>query len=123
MAKGDDMQKIANALFSDFYELTMAQGYWKEKKEMKASFDMFFRRNPFGGGYSIFAGLWPLINTIKDFHFEEDDITFLRSLNLFEEGFLSYLSSFKFSGSLFAMQEGSLIFPNEPIIRIEANII
>ena len=123
MAKGENMQKITSALFSDFYELTMAQGFWKEKKGMLVSFDMFFRRHPFGGGYSIFAGLWPLLNTIKDFHFEEDDITFLRSLNLFEEGFLSYLSSFKFSGSLFAMQEGSLIFPNEPIIRIEANII
>ncbi|MGP1438311.1 MAG: nicotinate phosphoribosyltransferase [Treponema sp.] len=117
------MQRITNALFSDFYELTMAQGYWKEKKEMKASFDMFFRRNPFGSGYSIFAGLWPLLNTIKDFHFANDDIAFLRSLNFFEEGFLSYLSTFKFSGSLFAMQEGSLIFPNEPIIRIEGNII
>ena len=117
------MQKITNALFSDFYELTMAQGYWKEKKELRASFDMFFRRNPFGSGYSVLAGLWPLLNTIKDFHFDEDDIAFLRDLNVFEEGFLSYLSSFKFSGSLFAMQEGSLIFPNEPIIRIEANII
>lgn len=123
MAKGDGMQKITNALFSDFYELTMAQGYWKEKKEMKASFDMFFRRNPFGSGYSIFAGLWPLLNTIRDFHFEEDDIAFLRSLKIFEEGFLSYLSSFKFSGSLFAMQEGSLVFPNEPIVRIEGNIV
>ena len=123
MGEGEGMQKITSALFSDFYELTMAQGFWKEKKEMFASFDMFFRKNPFGGGYSIFAGLWPLLNTIKDFHFAEDDIAFLRSLKIFEEGFLSYLSSFKFSGSVFAMQEGSLIFPNEPIIRIEANII
>ena len=117
------MQKISSALFSDFYELTMAQGYWKGKKEIRVSFDMFFRRNPFGGGYSIFAGLWPLLNTIKDLHFDSDDILFLKSLNLFEEGFLSYLSTFKFSGSIYAMQEGSLIFPNEPIIRVEANII
>lgn len=123
MAKGDGMQKISSALFSDFYELTMAQGYWKGKKEIRVSFDMFFRRNPFGGGYSIFAGLWPLLNTIKDLHFDSDDILFLKSLNLFEEGFLSYLSTFKFSGSIYAMQEGSLIFPNEPIIRVEANII
>ena len=123
MAKGDSMQGITNALFSDFYELTMAQGYWKEKKEVKVSFDMFFRRNPFGSGYSIFAGLWPLLKIIKDFHFDADDIAFLKSLHIFEEGFLSYLSSFKFSGSLFAMQEGSLIFPNEPIVRIEGDII
>lgn len=115
--------KMDNALFTDFYELTMAQGYWKEKKELHTSFDMFFRRHPFGSGYSVFAGLWPLLKKIENFHFEDEDIRFLKSLNLFDEGFLSYLSSFRFSGDIWAMNEGSLIFPNEPIVRVEAPII
>ena len=68
---------MTNALFTDFYEITMAQGYWKEKKDMHASFDMFFRKHPFNGGYSIFAGLWPLLKIIENFHFESEDINFL----------------------------------------------
>lgn len=114
---------MTNALFTDFYELTMAQGYWKEQNNIKASFDMFFRSHPFGGGYSVFAGLWPLIKDILNFHFEKEDIEFLKSLNMFDSQFLDYLSSFKFSGSFYAFDEGSLIFPNEPIIRVEAPII
>ena len=112
-----------NALFTDFYELTMAGGYWKEKKNPLTSFDMFFRCHPFGGGYSIFAGLKPLLESIEAFHFEADDIEYLRDLKLFEDDFLNYLSSFKFSGDIWAMKEGSLIFPNEPIVRVEAPII
>jgi len=117
------LKMLNNALFTDFYELTMAQGYWKEKKEIYTSFDMFFRRHPFGSGYSLFAGLWPLLKTIENFHFEDEDIAFLKSLNFFDEAFLSYLSSFHFSGDIWAMKEGSLIFPNEPILRVEAPII
>ena len=117
------MKIMDNALFTDFYELTMAQGYWKEKKEMHTSFDMFFRKHPFGSGYSVFAGLWPLLHAIENFHFENEDIAFLQSLNLFDQGFLSYLASFRFSGDVWAMDEGSLIFPNEPIVRVEAPII
>ncbi len=119
----EERKMLNNALFTDFYELTMAQGYWKAKKDIHTSFDMFFRRHPFGSGYSVFAGLWPLLHTIEDFHFEDDDIAFLKSLNLFADDFLSYLSSFRFSGDIWAMKEGSLIFPNEPIMRVEAPII
>nr|WP_314992671.1 nicotinate phosphoribosyltransferase [uncultured Treponema sp.] len=114
---------ITNALFLDLYELTMAQGYFKRERNTPCVFDMFFRRNPFKGGYAVFAGLEPLLETIQAFHFEESDIAYLATLNLFEDDFLSYLKDFHFSGSLWAMDEGSLIFPSEPIIRVEAPII
>lgn len=114
---------INNALFSDFYELTMAYGFWKNNRDMKAVFEMFFRKNPFKGGYSVFAGLEPLLKTITEFHFEKDDIEWLETLGIFEKDFLDYLLQFKFSGNIFAFKEGSLIFPNEPLIRVEANII
>ena len=117
------MEKLKNALFTDFYELTMAQAYWKNNFNIRASFDVFFRRAPFSGSYAIFAGLWSLINMIKDFHFEADDIDFLAKCGGFEKDFLDYLAKFRFRGSFFAMKEGSLIFPNEPIIRVEADII
>lgn len=114
---------ITNALFLDLYELTMAQGYFKRQRNTPCVFDMFFRRNPFKGGYAVFAGLEPLLEAIQAFHFEESDIAYLATLNLFEDDFLSYLKDFHFSGSLWAMDEGSLIFPSEPIIRVEAPII
>ena len=114
---------ITNALFLDLYELTMAQGYFKRQRNTPCVFDMFFRRNPFKGGYAVFAGLEPLLEAIQAFHFEESDIAYLATLNLFEDDFLSYLKDFHFSGSIWAMDEGSLIFPSEPIIRVEAPII
>ncbi|MGP1594681.1 MAG: nicotinate phosphoribosyltransferase [Treponema sp.] len=114
---------IANALFSDFYELTMAQGYFKKQHNIPCVFDMFFRRNPFQGGYAVFAGLQPLLESIISFHFEDSDIAYLESLKIFEPDFLDYLRRFRFSGSIWAMEEGSVIFPGEPIIRIEAPII
>ena len=114
---------ITNALFLDLYELTMAQGYFKRQRNTPCVFDMFFRRNPFKGGYAVFAGLEPLLEAIQAFHFEESDIAYLATLNLFEDDFLSYLKDFCFSGSIWAMDEGSLIFPSEPIIRVEAPII
>lgn len=112
-----------SALFTDFYELTMAQGYWKNNMDEEVVFDMFFRRQPFSGGFSVFAGLETLLNILTNFTFSEDDIEYLRSLNLFESGFLDYLKDFKFTGDLYAMDEGSVIFPNEPLIRIHANLI
>ena len=114
---------ITNALFSDLYELTMAQGYFKHKNNRLCVFDMFFRRNPFRGGYAVLAGLQPLLEAIESFHFEESDIAYLATLRLFDDNFLSYLKDFRFSGSVWAMDEGSLIFPSEPILRIEAPII
>jgi len=114
---------IDNALFSDFYELTMAQGFWKTGNKTRTVFEMFFRSNPFHSGYSVFAGLEPLLETIKNFHFEKKDIDWLSSIGIFEKDFLSYIADFKFTGNIWAMKEGSLIFPNEPLIRVEADVI
>jgi nicotinate phosphoribosyltransferase len=116
------MEKLS-ALFTDFYELTMAQGYWKKKKNRRAVFEMFFRRHPFKGGYSVFAGLETLLASLKTFTFSDDDIAYLRGLEFFDEGFLEYLKEFRFSGDLYAMDEGSVVFPQEPLIRIDGNLI
>ncbi|UTC74975.1 nicotinate phosphoribosyltransferase [Treponema sp. OMZ 792] len=114
---------IDNALFSDFYELTMAQGFWKKGNNTKTVFEMFFRSNPFKGGYAVFAGLEPLLETIQNFHFEKSDIEWLKSLGIFEKEFLDYIAGFKFSGNIWAMKEGSVVFPNEPLIRVEADTV
>lgn len=114
---------ITSALFTDFYELTMAQGYWKRNINHPAVFDMFFRRQPFNGGFSVFAGLEPLLKTIESFRFSEEDIAFLSHTGIFEKGFLDFLQDFRFSGEIWAMDEGTVIFPNEPIIRVHARVI
>ena len=115
--------KITSALFTDFYELTMAQGYWKQNMNHKVVFDMFFRRNPFNGGFSVFAGIEPLLDILTEFTFSEEDIAYLREQKIFEEGFLDYLKDFKFTGDLYSFEEGSVIFPQEPLVRIHANLI
>lgn len=112
-----------SALFTDFYELTMAQGYWKNNMNHSVVFDMFFRRQPFNGGFSVFAGLENLLDALTDFSFSEDDIDYLRAQGIFEEGFLAFLKDFSFTGDMYAFEEGSLIFPQEPIVRIHANLI
>lgn len=114
---------INSALFTDFYELTMAQGYWKNDMNQDVVFDMFFRRQPFNGGFSIFAGLDTLLDAITDFTFSESDIEYLKSQKIFEQEFLDYLKDFRFSGDMWAFKEGSVIFPQEPVIRIHANLI
>ncbi len=112
-----------SALFTDFYELTMAQGYWKNNMNQEVVFDMFFRRQPFNGGFSVLAGIEPLLDSITEFTFDEDEIEYLREQKIFEEGFLDYLKDFKFTGDLYSFEEGSIIFPQEPIVRIHANLI
>lgn len=112
-----------SALFTDYYELTMAQGYWKQNMNYPAVFDMFFRRQPFNGGFSIFAGLETLLDALVNFTFSNSDIAYLEEQGIFEPDFLDYLKTFKFSGDVYAADEGSVIFPNEPIIRIHANLI
>lgn len=112
-----------SALFTDFYELTMAQGYWKNNMNDEVVFDMFFRRQPYNGGFSIFAGIEPLLDSLEDFTFDESEIEYLRSQKIFEEGFLDYLKTFKFSGDLYSFEEGSIIFPQEPLVRIHAKLI
>lgn len=114
---------ITSALFTDFYELTMAQGYWKNGMNQQVVFDMFFRRNPFDGGFSVLSGNETLIDILSEFHFSDDDIKYLASQGIFEQGFLDYLKDFRFTGDLYTIEEGSVIFPQEPIVRIHANLI
>ncbi|MBP5602148.1 MAG: nicotinate phosphoribosyltransferase [Treponema sp.] len=114
---------INSALFTDFYELTMAQGYWKENMNEKVVFDMFFRRNPFNGGFSVLAGNETLLDALTSFRFSEDDIKYLAEQKIFEQGFLDYLKDWHFTGDLYTMDEGTVIFPQEPLVRIHANLI
>ena len=122
-AEQNAAKTFSSALFTDFYELTMAQGYWKHEMNYPAVFDMFFRRQPFSGGFSVFAGIETLIDELTAFSFSESDIAYLDSTGGFDAGFLQYLKTFRFSGDLYAMCEGSLIFPGEPLVRIHANLI
>src|SRR5215510_12551514 len=112
-----------SALFTDFYSLTMAQGYWKTNRDEQAVFEMFFRRQPFGGGYSIFAGLGTALEELAVFTFSDSDIEWLKGLSIFEESFLEYLRNFRFKGSLWAMDEGTVIFPQEPLVRVTGSLI
>jgi nicotinate phosphoribosyltransferase len=114
---------MQTALFCDFYALTMAQGYWKKNMVRKSVFEMFFRKHPFQGGFSIFAGLQPLLEKLADFSFSADDIAYLRSLAFFEDAFLDYLADFRFTGTVHAMEEGTVVFPQEPLVRITGNLI
>lgn len=111
-------------LLTDLYELTMMQGYFKHKdRNETVVFDAFYRNNPCGGGYAIAAGLEQLIQYIKELHFSKEDIDYLSGLHLFEDDFLDYLSNFKFSGDIYAIPEGTVIFPREPIIKVIAPIM
>lgn len=112
------------SLLTDLYQLTMLQGYFREKQANETViFDMFFRSNPNSGGYSVCAGLEQVIEYIEGLHFTDDDINYLRTLGLFGDDFLSYLSDFKFTGDIYAIPEGSVIFPKEPIMKIVAPIM
>ena len=100
-------------LLTDLYELTMMQGYFKNKTNEMVVFDAFYRKNPSGGGYAIACGLDQVIDYIKNLHFEKEDIDYLRSVGLFEEDFLDYLANFRFSGDIYAIPEGTVVFPRE----------
>jgi nicotinate phosphoribosyltransferase len=115
--------KDASALFMDLYSLTMAQGYWKRGMDRRAVFEMFFRRHPFGGGFSVFAGLGPLLEKLKHFSFSAGDMAYLRELGLFEKAFLDYLGEFRFTGALWAADEGTVVFPQEPLIRLDGGLV
>ena len=111
-------------LLCDFYELTMANGYFKtDKRNIITYFDVFFRRIPDGGGFAIAAGLEQIIDYINDLKFTDDDIEYLRSKNIFDTEFLEYLRTFKFTGDMYAVPEGTPIFPGEPIITVRAPAI
>jgi len=108
----------------DLYELTMANGYFNSgDKEKKVAFDVFYRRNPDKGGFAIFAGLEQIIEYVENLHFEEEDIAYLRSLNTFTDDFLEYLADFTFRGDIYAFPEGTIMYPNEPIITVIAPLI
>lgn len=107
-------------LMTDLYELTMMQGYYKSGNNERVVFDMFYRKNPFDGGYAIMAGLQQVIEYINNLHFSEEDINYFRSLGIFEEDFLEYLRTFRFSGDIYAIPEGTVIFPREPLIKVIA---
>ncbi|MBQ7942845.1 MAG: nicotinate phosphoribosyltransferase [Lachnospiraceae bacterium] len=112
------------SMVMDLYELTMANGYFNDgDKQVKVAFDVFYRRNPDRGGFAIFAGLEQIIEYIEDLHFSKEDIEYLRSLNTFTADFLIYLENFKFSGDIYAFPEGTVMYPNEPIITVVAPLI
>ena len=111
-------------MMTDFYELTMSQAYFKAgKKDEVAVFDAFFRKNPLGGGYGVMGGVDRIIDFIKNAHFNEEDINYLRSTGQFTEDFLEYLKGFKFTGSISAIPDGTPVFGNEPIVTVKAPII
>ena len=112
------------SLVTDFYELTMSNGYFENNMQNTiAYFDVFFRQIPDNGGYVICSGLEQVVNYIENLKFDDDDINYLKSLNKFSDGFLKYLKSFKFTGDVWGIPEGTVVFPNEPLITVKAPII
>ena len=110
-------------LLTDLYELTMMQGYFERGDCETVVFDMFFRSNPNQNGYSIAAGLEQVIDYVKKLNFTYDDVAYLRSLKIFSDDFLHYLSGFHFSGDIYAIPEGTVVFPKEPLIKVVAPIM
>jgi len=110
-------------LYTDHYELSMAQGYFLSgKKDTQANFDYFFRKNPYGGGYVVFAGLDDLLKALQDFRYSDEDCSYLESIG-FDKKFLRHLARFSFSADVHSAMEGEIVFPNEPVLRVRGNII
>ena len=108
-------------MLTDFYQLTMMNGYdFNQKSDEIMVFDMFYRKNPNNGGYAIVCGINEVIDYVENLKFTKEDIDYLRKQNIFNESFLKYLENFKFEGEIYAVEEGSIMFPNEPIIRVKA---
>ena len=118
-------EKMRNlTLLTDLYELTMMQGYFEnEDVNQTVIFDMFYRANPEGNGYAICAGLEQVIDYIKNLHFTEDEIAYLKGLGMFKPAFLDYLRDFRFTGDIYAIPEGTVIFPREPLVKVIAPIM
>ena len=110
-------------LMTDLYELTMMQGYFKNPTDQTVVFDAFYRENPYGGGYAISCGLNEVIEYVKGLHFSYEDMQYLKSLGLFEDDFLEYLAGFHFTGSIWAIPEGTVMFPREPMLKVIAPIM
>lgn len=112
------------SLLSDFYEFTMANGYYNSGMENTiAYFDVFFRTVPDDGGFAIACGLEQIIEYVKGLHFDKDDIEYFRSKNMFSDGFLKYLENFRFTGDIWSVKEGTPVFPHEPILTVRAPVI
>ena len=112
------------SMMMDLYEMTMADCYFAEKdEETQVVFDVFYRKNPDQGGFAIFAGLEQIVEYIEDLHFDEDDISYFSSLHLFSEKFLQYLKNFRFKGDIYAFPEGTVMYPNGPVLTVIAPLI
>lgn len=110
-------------LLTDLYELTMMQGYFKNPTDQIVVFDAFYRHNPCDGGYAIAAGLEQIIEYVRDLHFHPDDIDYLRTLGIFDTDFLEYLRGFHFTGDIYAVPEGTVVFPREPLLKVVAPVM
>lgn len=110
-------------LLTDLYELTMMQGYYKNNTNEVVVFDAFYRKNPDDGGFAVACGLEQVIDYVKNLKFSYDDIDYLRNLKIFDEDFLDYLSSFHFTGDIYAIPEGTVVFPMEPLVKVVAPIM
>ncbi|MDD6189585.1 MAG: nicotinate phosphoribosyltransferase, partial [Clostridiales bacterium] len=118
------MDNLNFTMLCDFYELTMGNGYFSYGyKDRITYFDVFFRSVPDGGGFAIAAGLEQVIDYIQNLHFSKEDIDYLRSRNIFSEEFLQYLASFRFTGDIYAVPEGTPVFPREPLLTVRAPAI
>ena len=112
------------SMMMDLYELTMANGYFtQEQQYTKVAFDVFYRRNPDGGGFAIFAGLEQILEYLEGMRFTEQDVAYLESLNLFDKKFLDYLRNFRFTGDVYAFPEGTVMYPGEPVITVIADLV
>jgi len=117
------MPQPYSGLYTDHYELTMAQGYYLSgRHNTPANFDYFFRKNPYGGGFVVFAGLQTMLEALSEYSFSDDDCSYLLSAG-FDNKFVDYLRDFRFKGDVYSVKEGEIVFPNEPILRVSGNII
>ena len=108
----------------DFYEMTMANGYFEDHdKDVQVAFDVFYRQNPDEGGFAIFAGLEQVIEYVENMTFTDEDVEYFRQQHMFSEKFLAYLKDFRFKGNIYALPEGTVMYPNEPILTVVAPLI